>query len=249
MDVARINGVPLHAATESPSPEELRQRACTELLRQAAQRAGLLRREDAPALDGIVSDAAAAAIDALIDRDVRVPPPDDAACRRWFAANARSYAQGERAHVRHILFAVTPGVDVAALRRRAEATLIELRAGGELGDAARTLSNCPSGAQGGELGWLAAGDCAPEFGKQVFGHAGLGILPRLVQTRHGLHIVEILGREAGAVPDYASVQGAVARTLERQSFVTALRQYVRVLAGNAKVEGVDLDGADTPLLQ
>ena len=249
MNVARIDGVPLHATTETPTPEELRQRACTELLRQAAQRAGLLRREDAPALDGIPSDAAAAAIDALIDREVRVPPPDDATCHRYFSANARSYAQGERARVRHILFAVTPGVDVGALRRRAEATLMELRASGDLGEAARTLSNCPSGAQGGDLGWIAAADCAPEFGKQVFEHAGLGILPRLLQTRHGFHIVEIVERLAGRVPEYEEVRGAVARTLERQAFVTALRQYIRVLAGSAKVEGLDLEGADTPLLQ
>ena len=39
---ARINGVALHATDEMLSPDELRQRACTELLRQAAQSAGLL---------------------------------------------------------------------------------------------------------------------------------------------------------------------------------------------------------------
>ncbi|MFO1311527.1 MAG: peptidylprolyl isomerase [Burkholderiales bacterium] len=249
MNVASINGVPLHASSEALTPEALRQRACTELLRQAAQRAGLLRREDAAPVDGIVSDAASAAIDALIDREVRVPPADDAACRRHFAANARSYAQGERARVRHVLFAVTPGVDVGALRRRAEATLIELRASGDVAQAARTLSNCPSGVQGGDLGWISEADCAPEFGKQVFEHAGLGVLPRLLQTRHGFHVVGIVEREAGSVPEYEAVRGAVARTLERQAFVTALRQYIRVLAGAARVEGVDLEGADTPLLQ
>ena len=40
--VARINGIALNSAGEALSPEELRQRACTELLRQAAQSAGLL---------------------------------------------------------------------------------------------------------------------------------------------------------------------------------------------------------------
>ena len=83
----------------------------------------------------------------------------------------------------------------------------------------------------------------------MFEHAGLGILPRLLQTRHGFHIVEIVERVAGRVPEYEEVRGAVARTLERQAFVTALRQYIRVLAGSAKVDGVDLEGADTPLLQ
>ena len=37
--------------------------------------------------------------------------------------------------------------------------------------------------------------------------------------------------------------------LRQQGFVTALRQYLRVLGGAAVVEGVDLEGADTPLVQ
>ena len=76
--VARVNGVALNAPNATPSLQELRQRACTELLRQAAQRAGLLDQTDAPGLDGSISEAAAAVIDARIDRAVQVPPPSDA---------------------------------------------------------------------------------------------------------------------------------------------------------------------------
>jgi peptidyl-prolyl cis-trans isomerase C len=247
--IARVNGVALHARNETPSFEELRQRACTELLRQSAQRAGLLDPSDAPGLDGSISEAAADAIDAHIDRAVQVPPPSDEVCRRYFASNARSYATGERLRLRHILFAVTPGVDVNALRKRAEATLLDARTSDAFAEAARTLSNCPTGAAGGDLGWLAASDCAPEFAKDVFSHAGVGVLPRLVHSRFGFHVVEVLEREAGAAPTYEAVRGAVAKTLERQAFVTALRQYLQVLAGAADIEGLDLESADTPLVQ
>jgi peptidyl-prolyl cis-trans isomerase C len=41
----------------------------------------------------------------------------------------------------------------------------------------------------------------------------------------------------------------VALSLRQQGFDTALRQYLQVLAGEAVVEGVDLEGADTPLVQ
>ena len=64
--VASINGVPLNAAHERLTTEELRQRACTELLRQAAQREGLLAVSDAPTADGVISDTAAATIGALL---------------------------------------------------------------------------------------------------------------------------------------------------------------------------------------
>jgi len=37
--------------------------------------------------------------------------------------------------------------------------------------------------------------------------------------------------------------------LRQQTFVTALRQYLCLLAGGAMVEGVELEAADTPLVR
>jgi len=116
-------------------------------------------------------------------------------------------------------------------------------------DVARQLSNCPSGQEGGTLGWLTAQDCAPEFAREIFGHAEVGVLPRLVHSRFGLHVVEVLERDAGEDPPFEAVRGAVAMALRQQSYVTALRQFLSLLAGQAQMEGVDLDGADTPLVQ
>jgi peptidyl-prolyl cis-trans isomerase C len=232
----------------------LRQRACTELLRQAAQRAGLLDAADAPTADGVTSEAAAAAIEALLERSLNVPEPTEEACRRHHAAHAAAYRTGERVRARHILFAVTPGVDVAALRKQAEPVYLDVRChdgrGAEgFAEAARKWSNCPSGQHGGDLGWLEAADCAPEFARELFGHAEVGVLPRLVHSRFGLHVVEVLEREPGAAQPFESVRGAVAMALKQQAFVTALRQYLSLLAGEAVVEGVELDAADTPLVR
>ncbi len=252
--VARINGVPLHADGELLADETLRQRACTELLRQAAMRTGLLAADDAPGLDGATSEAASAAIEALLDAQLVVPEPSEEACRRHFDADAARYRAGDRARVRHLLFAVTPGVDVRRLRDRAEAALLELRCHRD-GEADRfpalaaELSNCPSAADGGELGWLTREDCAPEFAREVFAGPEIGVLPRLVHSRFGLHVVEVIARESGRTPAFEAVRGAVALALRQQSFVSALRQYLQLLAGQARVEGVALDSADTPLVQ
>lgn len=242
---ARINGVPLHTADETPGDDELRQRACTELLRQAAQQRGLLAADDLPATDGVISEAAADAIEALLDGMLETTEPSVEACQRYYAAHQSSYSSGEKVHARHILFAVTPGVDVVALRKRAEAALLDVRchddaAADGFAKAARELSNCPSGKQGGDLGWLTAGDCAPEFAKELFGLPEVGVLPRLVHSRFGLHVVEVLQREPGIIQPFDAVHGAVAMALRQQSYVTALRQYLHELAGQASVEGVEL---------
>jgi peptidyl-prolyl cis-trans isomerase C len=253
-DVARINGVPLHAQDAAPPLDELRQRACTELLRQAAQRAGLLTTDDAASPDGVISEAAANAIESLLDQVVNTPEPSEEACQRHYAAHQATYRTGERVRARHILFAVTPGVDVVGLRKRAETTLLDVRchdgkSNDRFVDAARASSNCPSGAQGGDLGWLGPADCVPEFARELFGRAEVGVLPRLVHSRFGLHVVEVLGREPGVAQSFDAVRGAVAMSLRQLAYVTALRQYLRLLAGEAEVNGVDLDAADAPLVQ
>jgi peptidyl-prolyl cis-trans isomerase C len=252
--VARINGVALHTSDDVPSPEALRQRGCTELLRQAAQSAGLLAASDVALRDGVISEAASVAIEALLEQNLQVPEPSDEACRRHHAARASTYRTGERVRARHILFAVTPGVDVVALRKRAEPIFLDVRchdaeAADRFADAARQFSNCPSGADGGDLGWLSAEDCAPEFARELFGHIEVGVLPRLVHSRYGLHIVEVLVRDPGVAQPFEAVRGAVMNSLRQQTYVTALRQYLSLLAGTAVVEGVALDAADTPLVQ
>ena len=252
-DIARINGVALNAPHELLDEEALRQRACTELLRQAAQQAGLLSADDVPGALGAISTEASDAIEQLLDRELPVPDPSEEACRRYHEAHPAAHAQGERAQLRHVLFAVTPGVDVKQLRLRAEALLIDLRCaddgGAKFAEAAAQWSNCPSGQQGGDLGWLTRADCAPEFAREVFGSAEIGVLARLVHSRFGLHVVEVVAREAGQQPAFEDVRQAIALTLRQQAWVNALRQYLQLLAGAAMVEGVALDAAESPLVQ
>ena len=254
LSLPHVNGVALCDEAESLSVEELRQRACSELLRQAAMVAGLLSSADPVPSGGAMSEAASAAIEALIDRELVMPQPSEEACRRHHAAQIGRYAVGERVQVRHVLFAVTPGVDVNALRQRAEGCLLDVRcatpgAEDRFALAAAATSNCPSGADGGALGWLTSDDCAPEFARELFGKPEVGVLPRLVHSRFGLHVVEVLAREPGAVPAFEAVKSAVAQALRQQTFTTALRQYLQLLAGQAHVQGVELDAAASPLVQ
>jgi peptidyl-prolyl cis-trans isomerase C len=208
------------------------------LMRRAAMNAGLLAADDPEPVDGVVSAAAAEAIEALVERLPQPAAPDEASCRRWYAANESQFARGERVRLRHVLFGVTPGVNVDALRAKAESCLLELRARGRdeaaegerFAAAAREWSNCPSGADGGALGWLAAADCAAEFAREVFGHAEVGVLPRLVASRFGLHVVEVLEREAGEVPPYEAVHEAVQGQLVQQAWANGVRAYVQGLA-------------------
>ena len=242
MSVASINGVPLAAAGEEIAEEELRERAWAELLRQEAVRQGRLA-----AGDGLDE----AAIQAMLDDEVPLRAPDAEECERYYAANTQRYVQGRTAQVRHILFAVTPGVDVNALARRAEQALSEVKgAPDRFGALARELSNCPSGREGGELGWIRPEECAPELVAAIFDESQRpGLRPRLVHSRYGLHILDVAVRVPGMRVPFAQVRERIAGELAQRSRATALHQYIRLLAGRAAVRGVDLEAAATPLLQ
>lgn len=253
-DVATVNKTALHREGETLTAEALRQRACIELLRQSAIEEGLLDAHDPAPVDGAISVAASSAIDTLLARALQLPEPTQDACRRYHAAHPSRFAVGERVRARHVLFAVTPGLDIGALRKHAESCLLELRcedgtAGDRFARVARDLSNCPSGAEGGDLGWLRKDECAPEFAKELFGRPDIGVLPHLVHSRFGLHVVEVMERDPGIVPEFDTVREAVAQALRQQAFATALRQYISVLAGRADMTGVQMDGAASPLVQ
>ena len=77
----------------------------------------------------------------------------------------------------------------------------------------------------------------------------MGLHPRLIHTRFGFHILEVLGRRKGRQAPYEQVRERIANQLTAQSRARALNQYMSLLVGQAQIEGVALEGADSPLVQ
>jgi peptidyl-prolyl cis-trans isomerase C len=241
----------LYAEAADPDAAARRSLAVRELMLQRAGELGMLEaggaRQDVTFASRADEDAVIAA---LIEAEVRVPQPTESECRRYFDAHPERFKSGELLEARHILFAVTPGTPVPALRARAEHALAELRAEpARFAEHARELSNCPSGAQGGNLGQLARGSMVPEFERAVFGTQATGVLTQLVATRYGFHIVEVVRRIPGRALPFEHVQARIAEFLAAKAEARALAQYVQVLAGRARVAGIELQGAETPLVQ
>jgi peptidyl-prolyl cis-trans isomerase C len=235
--------------TQAPEPvaaaaQELALRA---LLLQEAKRLDL----EPPASSQSSEEAADDALIArLLAEQVITPTPTDAECRRYYAAHPERFRAGELIAASHILFAVTPGTPLTALRKRAEQLLLELVAHPDrFARYAAEYSNCPSAGVGGNLGQLQRGESAPEFEKAVFAGDRLGILPQLINTRFGFHIVRVDARVPGAPLPYEAVQARIAAYLSERVRRTATQQYLRILAGRADIEGIELAAAAVPLLQ
>ena len=175
-----------------------------------------------------------AAIEALLEREVRTPEPTEEECRRYYERNAAKFRAGELVEASHILFALTPRVPPGALRAKAaEIHAAALQSPSRFAELAAQYSNCPSAAQGGSLGQLARGDSVPEFETALFAGQALGLLPDLVTTRFGFHIVQVGRRIAGRTVPFEAVRGRIADYLKERSLEQALRQYLQLLGGGS----------------
>ena len=234
-----VNGVEVDMAAW-PTPQLA---AVHELLRQRACELGWIA-------DGASDADVERAIERVLTDEVAAPEPTDEECERWFGANKQRFRSGDLVFARHILFQVTPGSPVPAVRGVAESMLQELKADPDLFEArAKEHSNCPSGEHGGHLGQLQRGDTVPEFEKAIFADATIGLLPKLVNTRHGFHIIAVDRRIEGVQLPFGLVQDRIRDELRQGSEARALSQYVRVLAGSAEITGVELDATASPLVQ
>ena len=231
-----------HAAGPDALDAARRALAVRELLRQRAVELALLA-------DGAPLDDAA--LDALLARELtHLPQPGRDDCERYYARHPARFRRNDVVHAGHILFALTARVPLVPLRRRAEAVLAEVLAAPQTFEAAaRASSNCPSAAVGGSLGPLLRGDTVPEFEAAVFDTDALGLLPRLVNTRYGFHVVRIERRVPGDAVPFDQAAAQIAAFLSARVRRSAMRQYVSILVGGARIEGIALDGAHGPLVQ
>lgn len=200
---------------------------------------------------GLNADGDEALMAAVLAEDVRTPRADEASCLRYYQQHPDEFREGDLVEVWHILFQATSALDVQKLRSRANLHLAELhrKGAGHFAQYARELSNCPSGAQGGALGELTRGEMVPEFEKAVFAMPADTLAGELVETRFGFHIVRTGRKVEGRLLPFAEVHERLAAWMEESSYRRAVHQYLQQLVGGARIEGIPMQGSDSPLVQ
>lgn len=220
--------------------EATRRLAVKELLRQRAEAIGITTAER---LDD--------AIDELLAAEAPVPQATEEDSRRYFDANRDRFVTPVSVNMAHILLAAAPDDPDGrmAARDQADTLLEQLDAEPErFAELAAAHSRCPSAKDGGSLGWVGRGQTIAELESVVLRQAaGLGKKP--IETRYGYHIVRVDERHGGEPLAYEDVAAMIADYLAERSWRRAISQYVRMLASDAEIRGVELEAADSPLLQ
>ncbi|SFG66035.1 peptidylprolyl isomerase [Pontibacter chinhatensis] len=81
--------------------------------------------------------------------------------------------------------------DKAAAKVKAQDVLTQLKNGADFAQMAAQHGSDGTASRGGDLGWFPEGQMVPAFEKAVFGFSGTGLLPNLVETEYGYHIVKV----------------------------------------------------------
>ena len=130
-----------------------------------------------------------------------------------------------------------------------EAALAQLQENPQrFSELARSCSACPSKEQGGALGQLSKGQTVPEFEKQLF-RQPQGLVTQPLESRYGFHVVYVDQRIEGVQLPYATVAQDIRRELYQRVWQKAVAQYIQTLVGAADIQGIQLEGADSPLVQ
>ncbi|MEQ8397563.1 peptidylprolyl isomerase [Thalassobaculum sp.] len=231
--------------------EAARALAVRELLLQEARRQGL-ETEAADAGDGRERTAEEGLIERLLEREVRVPEADEAACRRYYESNRQRFRTPDLFEASHILLAAS--VDDKAAHAAACGEAEELIAGLQrqpdtFAALAKARSACPSASTGGSLGQVSKGQTVPEFETFLFALESGQLCPVPVKTRYGAHVLRLDRRIEGRQLPFEMVHERIAEYLGEAVWRRANAQYLKILAGSADLQGVDLDAGASPLVQ
>lgn len=193
-----------------------------------------------------------AAIDALVEREVSAPCAGEEECRRYYDANRDKFRSDTIYEARHILIAASPDDPPARRQARAVAEKLIAKLGaqpGAFGGLAGAHSDCPSAANGGNLGQITRGSTVAEFERALETMSEGEISKQPVESRYGFHIIGLDRKIEGELLAFDLVRERIAAWLEAAAWSKAVSQYIRVLAADADIRGIDLDAAEGPLLQ
>ena len=112
----------------------------------------------------------------------------------------------------HILFkadAQMPPAVKATVKAQAQDILNKIKAGADFAAMAKQYGSDGTKDKGGDLGYFDKTSMVPEFSKAAFAAPGLGLLPTLVETNFGYHIVKVTGKKSENTYQIASVLKAV----------------------------------------
>jgi peptidyl-prolyl cis-trans isomerase SurA len=166
---------------------------------------------------------------------------------RYFEAHKQEYARPESVSLAEILVSTTPAATtpgaaqpdeaatLAAAQAKANDIEARLHAGGDFSQLAKSFSDGPTAAEGGDLGQFHRGALAKVLEDQTFSlKAGQYTEP--IRTRQGFVILKVVEHIPGGVPAYKDVANQVEENFYMARMEPAMRGYLTTMREQAFID-------------
>jgi peptidyl-prolyl cis-trans isomerase SurA len=162
-----------------------------------------------------------------VGRRVQITPGE---AQRYFEAHKQDYVQPESIHLSEIL--VSTGGDetekLATAKAKADDLEAKLKAGGDFDKLARSSSDGPTAAEGGDLGKFQRGALAKVLEDSTFSlKAGQYTEP--IRTKQGYVILKVNEHITGGIPAFKDVEPQVEESFYMSRMEPAIRAYLTTL--------------------
>lgn len=172
----------------------------------------------------------------------------DEEAKQYYDSHAKEFETPEQIRASHILVLTEPKdpnadpnqVKVAA-KAKAEKLLKQVKDGGDFAAIAKENSECPSAANGGDLGFFARGKMVKPFEDAAYAMKP-GQVSDLVETEFGYHIIKLTEHKDAGMTPLEEVKTDIANKLSGERKNTITKQYIQSLREKAKIVYAEGEG-------
>lgn len=178
-------------------------------------------------------------IETLLDKKLgKIGEVKDEEVETYYREHPDEFKAPQRVRASHILLKTAPGESpevLAGKRSRIAKLREEIIKGADFGKLAKENSECPSSAEGGDLGFFERGNMVKPFEDAAFGMKA-GEVRDIVETEFGYHLIKVTGREEAQDVPLEKVRDRLTAYLSNREKQKATGDYIKGLRDSAKIE-------------
>ena len=160
----------------------------------------------------------------------------EADAKKYYDENPKRFSTPDQTKASHILVK-TEGLDEAGkeeAKKKIEDLLRQVKEGADFAEVAKANSDCPSGKQGGDLGFFARERMVKEFSDAAFSMQEDEISD-IVETKFGYHIIKVTGKKEATTTSFEEAKEDIVSNLERRNKGEFWRKYRSELKSEAEI--------------
>ena len=172
-----------------------------------------------------------------------VEEPTEQDVTDFYEAHKSEYVTEPKVLCQHILVKVeenSTSDEKSAAFEKILAIKERIAAGGNFAEEAEKNSDCPSGREGGSLGWFGPGMMVPEFDKVAF-EMKKGEVSGVVTTQFGYHIIYKADEQPGGQQTLVDVHDQIKDLLRHEARGKAVDAFVAELREKAEIEFMEVE--------